>query len=190
MPRRRYPVSAQICRVETTGEHITIQTTPRRAEAILMVLAGATLQQVGDELGVSRERIRQYLCDAGLQTRMRVVLFSKRGEGVEAQGVRHALKRPRLLREKRNKRIRRAVRVIQRLVQTRGRPPTHRELFRALFRREPVAACSQLAAWLGRNSAQGFQMERIRALYRLAGIRGRRIGCWTSTYPVLRKSGT
>lgn len=48
------------------GDHVTIQTTPRRASAILMVLAGATLQQVGDELGVTRQRIGQYVRDAGL----------------------------------------------------------------------------------------------------------------------------
>ena len=54
-----------------SGDRITIHTDPRRASAILQVLAGGTLQEVGDGLGVSRERIRQFLNEAGLTTKDR-----------------------------------------------------------------------------------------------------------------------
>jgi predicted transcriptional regulator len=183
--------------VTESADRITIQTDARRSGAILMVLAGATLQQVGDELGVSRERIRQYLQDAHLTTKMRAPLFSEVFQDTDKE--RHTrrvwAKRDAMILERQG-RIRRAVQIIKDFQRERGRVPTYEELCAHLIRRvEKHQAAPVLAGYLGRSGQavsqdrrgkrggrRGKQGRALQALYRLAGFPGKRVGAWTWTW--------
>lgn len=173
-----------------SGGRVTIQTTDRRASAILMVLAGGTLQQVGDELGVSRQRISQYMDDAGLSTSVRQPFG--RGETGIRRFQAAGRKRARLY-AIRQGRIRAMVNLLWSFAYSHDRPPTHRELAELTFSRHisKTGATAQLAVYLGisraanhvrigrRGGRYGKQARRVRALYRLAGFPEERRGCWT-----------
>lgn len=178
------------------GDHVTIQTTPRRASAILMVLAGATLQQVGDELGVTRQRIGQYVRDAGLYTRSRPAFA--RPSGNQTNRLRQFCSANERLARRyrvRQARTRRLVDLIWEFASANDRPPTHHELAGGVFSKATpyTGATTRLAAYLGTNSKRqgrgekrgrdgaryGKAARRVHALYRLAGFPEERHGNWT-----------
>lgn len=176
--------------VTVAGDHLSIQTDQRRASAILMVLSGATLAQVGKKLSVSRERIRQYLVDAQLTTKMRTPLFAQvHHKTAAAERFRRGLRREIRRYARRQKRIRQAVEAIRAFQQSRGRVPTYYELFRLVrpgIRLTYKAAGPRLASWLGRHGPRphiakhyGKQGRALQALYRLAGFPELRVGRWT-----------
>lgn len=118
----RAPRHTQVTQI---GDRIEIHTDPRRASAILQVLSGGTLQEVGDQLGVTRERIRQYLKDVGLTVAMR----QRQVDHTErvARFQRGSRRRNRTHQKQRQReRLHRAAAWIQGFAAEEGRPPTLR----------------------------------------------------------------
>src|SRR5688572_30146100 len=153
--------------VTIIGDRHVIRTDSRRAEAILLVLSGSTLQEVGDRFGLTRERIRQFLLDAGLRTSERQ-RFSARPMG-DSETFRRGRQYWRDLYAARQARIRRAVRFLKLFAASHDRSPTHSELWVLLSGKPPAgphSACSQIAATLGFNWKSGKPAaRRVRALY-------------------------
>ena len=169
---------SQVCRVSTEGDRHVITTTPRRSEAILMVLSGATLEEVGDQLGVSRERIRQYLQDAGLRAPdVRLVV---RGPGKMMRRFLDGRRRRLHKLARIQQRIAKALTALREFAATNGRAPSYGELYRVLFprRRRGQARGQQamfLVSWLSRHTRQR-TTRRLHALYRMAGLEPRETG--------------
>jgi hypothetical protein len=160
-------------RVTIQGDRIEIQTDPRRASAIMQVLGGATLQEVGDAMGITRERVRQYLKDAQLRaslvrTRLRPTSrtdqarFNKIG----------AFKRSLIARRK--TRAAQWVPWLRDYAEREGRNPTLEVFARAVFgRRVPKNSCAGLLIrYFASKAGLGTHREirRIHALYRMAAL--------------------
>jgi len=157
---------------------MVIETTPRRASAILQVLAGATLTEVGQSLGVTRERIRQYLRDAGLTVKDR---FRPRDNATQA--ARRATFHRALTQRQRQKaeireRLRRMATWIERFVGDNGRVPTHGELAEAMAGRPRLQAMPFLLGYLRMTTMQGGRRGSrvLRLAYQWAGVEVRSRG--------------
>lgn len=165
----------EACHVSADGDRVVIQTTPRRAEAILLVLSGCTLQEVGERLGVSRERIRQYMEQAGLRTRERKLFRPQKACVVWVESFARASQRLRDRREERTRRIKHVVSLLKTFVAEHGRVPSTVQLYRLVFQREPsqsAATVPALSHYLGSYYARKKRYwNRVTAVYRLAGLR-------------------
>lgn len=146
-----------------------------------MVLAGGTLQEAGDALGISRERVRQFMQDAGLSVKDR----RRHGEG--DHGRQRQWMRARLARHRRRalhrERILLTADYVRRFFAIYHAPPTYRELFQGMRGFDPGldAAEIRLAGWLGRpTTGDPRWMLRVHLVYRLAGVRRlvRGAGAW------------
>lgn len=157
-------------RVTELGDRRIIETTPQRAEAILLFLSGCTLEEVGQRFGISRERVRQYVEQAGLGRKDRK-LFAKGLRG-DARAWDRTRTRRHARKSRRRQRVARVVQVIRDYTTEYGKPPTHNALARILFP-TGVAMAARISAYLGAASRhpkyQG--LTRVHAVYRLAGVR-------------------
>lgn len=176
--------------LEVTEEdgHVTITTDPARAGAILFVLAGGTLEEAGRSIGVTRERMRQYLKAAGLTTRDRKRPSANQTENAVRWKRMHDRKLER--RAARHVRWRRVIALIQELAAKNDEAPTAQELALALDpslegRWASNWATPWLASWLGYNAFRHPRYWRIVGrMYWLAGVRRPRAGwSWRSRRP-------
>lgn len=151
------------------GDRLTIQTDRRRATAILNVLAGSTLQEVGDLMGLSRERIRQYLKDAGIRCREVRTRFHPssplaRDKFDKAQYHRQKTRQRRRQRE----RVARWVPWIAQWAKAHGRGPTYKELAQAIGVRGPSSP--MLLDYFRRGRHWRRHTRLLKVIYRMAGI--------------------
>jgi sigma-70-like protein len=159
---------SSVCRVRVDGDHHIIETDARRASAILQVLAGATLQEVGDQLGVTRERIRQYMVQAGLPTNIRL-RQSPETQRMARFRENHRGRRHQAAKARTKERVRQGGTWIRGFVQAYGRPPIIEEVTLALMGR--VAAAASLCSWLHTRSGRQRRRYRwVRVMYRLGGV--------------------
>lgn len=156
--------------VTTEGDRVFITTTPKRATAILSVLSGATLEEAGGVVGVTRERVRQYLVGAGISTKDRKVQHdhTKRIRSFVSAGKFWAARLA-----QRRARAMKWVPWLQAFAECEGRAPTYGELGAAIFPHLPPNS-SQLAP----RAVNYFSYDRrvIRAIYRLAGLTQHSVG--------------
>jgi hypothetical protein len=144
----------------------------------MQVLAGNSLQAVGEQMGVTRERIRQYLMDAGLRTK------EARGsvQHCDATHVwawerfrtwepgRRGLRARRL---RRRERVARWVVWLRDFAESNGRSPTYTEFARAVFGECTTSASAprlipHFAVHSITNRPRAIRI--LHALYRQAGI--------------------
>jgi predicted transcriptional regulator len=165
--------------VTQIGDRTIIATNARRAEAILLVLSGCTLTEVGKRFGISRERIRQYVRDAGLNVSARV-----RFHDTQIQAERHMKFTARARRRRaRKQRIRehmaRAVAWLRAYADANGATPIYQQLADALglnCTKNDVSV--NLASYFGRRWREQSRQStrRIHLVYRLAGLTVRALG--------------
>lgn len=162
--------------VETSDDRLVIHTTPRRAGAILAVLSGETLAAVGQRLGVSRERVRQYLASAGLKSQISVK-WARAATKNDIDFHRRVANRHRRV-ETRHQRAEMIVRLLRAFASEHSRAPTYTELHRLVFHRapKPNSAAPRLCAWLGSYTNVPDYLRRLHAAYRLAGLEPRKPG--------------
>lgn len=170
--------TSRLVRTTQIGDRITIQTDAKRAEAILLVLSGCTLTEVGKRFGLTRERVRQYMRDAGLtsQARQRFADGGTQGTVQFLTARANRIERYRRIYEKRQARIRHAVEVLRSFNATHGRAPTHSELALVLLNRGDgrwkgnniVVLIGHLTSYKRQRRHMG---RRLAALYRIAGLK-------------------
>lgn len=165
------------------GDRITIQTDAARAGALLHFLAGGTLQEAANMIGVSRERVRQYLAKAGISSKDRERYSESRyqhGEHRKRQSARPAERKA-----LRRQRMRQVIRTIRYMTQRDGKAPTVNALAEAI-RGAPLASSHAWGApWL--SSYLGFYGPNngclrsyprywrvVSRMYRLAGVSDQR----------------
>lgn len=149
-----------VCRVSESGGRVVIETTPRRAEAILLVLSGATLKEVGQRFGLTRERIRQYMAQAGLSTRNRQLI---RSQPYAQRRWRRGLQgRRRLSRTERQERKFAVIAAIKTVGQQSDGIPSVKAVAAIIFAR-PLAK-TECAVALGNYLVQGSRRRISRAL--------------------------
>lgn len=66
---------ALLCRLCHNAAHGNVRNLNREAELIMLYRSGATLQEIGDAIGVSRERVRQIMARAGEETRRNSISY-------------------------------------------------------------------------------------------------------------------
>lgn len=166
---RSRPPKPKVTQVHEENGRIIIQTTQRRASAILNVLAGSTLEEAGKELGISGERVRQYMRDAKLTTkdRKRVVTDSLLMAKWVARGRHHTD-----LAAHRQERIRALVAWLREFAGMHSRSPSYQELAQSV--RPSIsrnASAPYLLGYIGRDARGTGKTGRLHALYRLAGLK-------------------
>lgn len=163
----------EVCSVVEHDDHITIKTTPRRSEAILLYLSGCTLEEVGQRLDITRERVRQYVSQAGIRAAQRV----RFKPSVTQEQRRRRLAGPTRRRAERKARIRarmaRAVEWLRWYAQSNGRTPNYNQLADALgVPHHGTSAGSALISHFGRKAYEPARhgMRRVHLVYRAAGL--------------------
>lgn len=164
--------------VVETDDRVVITTTPRRSEAILRVLAGATLTDVGREFGVSRERIRQYMKDAGLtvQQRQRFKEQSTKDQTRWSHVGKPRGSWLRLPRTERRARANRVARIVRAIRAATGNSPTIRQVALWIWPNCPKTAhAPHLIGYLSPMSRRR-GMRILRVVWRMGGCEMRRPG--------------
>jgi predicted transcriptional regulator len=183
-PSRSQP---KVTEVQHLADRIVIRTSPRRASAILQVLAGASLKEVGDEMGLSRERVRQYMKDAELSApKVRKRMKTTSQETRDRFSNRGRVQRE--ARAKQKERVERWVPWIQGFVAREGRAPKYWELAVAIglrLKRTPgknggwgTTAGAMLIGFFSRHShnTQHRSVRVLHAIYRMAGTQVNKAG--------------
>lgn len=153
--------------VQKTKNRITIHTDPRRMTAVLLVFSGLTLDDAGKELGITRERVRQYLADCGLRIHRR-----KRRDTQSQETHWKSFYRAKSEHQKRKERIRlrlgSVVEYIQQVINTEHRVPLRVEVVRGMGFQSAIA---QLC-WLGGRTWESYKQKnrRMKLAYTLAGV--------------------
>jgi len=185
-------MSRRTTTVTADGDHITIQTTPRKHSALLMVLAGATLEEAGQVLGVSRQRVQQYLKEAGLTSAVRSrpsrSSFDKYRKPRRDEYWRS---RRATMRARRKENAARAVTYLRAYYEANGVVPTTRQLAEVLRGRKcrRHQAAPFLVALFGGHLLDRRAWRRIKAVYSMAGLAPRGPGSGTMSPKERAKAG-
>lgn len=178
MPYKRHAST----KVVQDGDRVEIHTDPRRASAILQVLSGGTLEEVGANLKVTRERVRQYLQDAGLTPSIRLLQRPHQKQQTENRiRFTNARRRARMerMRVKQRERVVAAIAYVQEFSKRHGRAPIFRELAIGLGIRSVTTRNSGalLVSYLKRHVRRHSGTRRILGfIYRKAGVAVRAVG--------------
>lgn len=165
-------------RVCIIGDRHIIETDSRRAEAILLTLSGASMADVGRRFGISRERIRQYMKDAGLTGKARKIVRPLSQWATKWIGMPERQRQGKAQRRQRSRvRILHAIEIVKAFAQEHGRAPVHLELAQLLgLPIDAGNAAPLLISYFKRGGdvRTAIYIRRLDFVYRAAGFPGTR----------------